>query len=301
MLAHRRAGAAAALAAAALAASACTGSAASSPAASAAAEAAGRPEVLATVADSAITVDHVRALLPAVDGGPLVRVAGRPAPSPARDALDRAVRDELLAREATRRGLTGGRADRIAALVRQETGQVGAGDRISDAAARAWYAAHRQTFDAVDHADVAWAEVSDEKAALDLFERAPGLDELGFLRLVRGRAGVVRSGAGRVDHEGRGVPGLVTRAAFAIRTAGGVGLAEESGVLAEERGITRWWLVRVDAVAFERTRWDTTLADRVRAAMAWQHQQDQLDRLARSLRQEWPVRVYEERLDTVGP
>ena len=83
------------------------------------------------------------------------------------------------------------------ALATTRAAWLGAGDRISDAAARAWYATHRQTFDAVDHADVAWAEVSDENAALDLFERAPGLDGPGFLRLVRGRIGVVRSGAGR--------------------------------------------------------------------------------------------------------
>ena len=299
LLVTRRVGAvAAALTAAAFAVPACTGPAASPGGPGGAVG----PEVVATVADSAITVEQVRALLPAVDGGPLVRIAGVPAASPARDALDGAVRDELLAREATRRGLDGSRADRIAALVRQEAARAGTTpDKITESDARAWHAAHREVFDTVHHADVAWAEISVERVALDLLDRAAGLDEPAFLRLVRGSLGVVRSGAHRVDDEGGGVPGLVTRAAFAVRAAGGVGLAEESGTLAEQAGTRRWWLVRVDAVEFERTPWSTAVSNRVRAAMAWQHQQDQLDRLARSLRQEWPVRVYEERLDAVGP
>lgn len=264
-----------------------------------------RPEVVATVADTAITADQVRALLPAADDGPLVRVAGHAAPDPARQALDRAVRDELLAREATRRGLTGERTDRIAALVRQESaGRPGASaGAITDVAARAWHAAHRAVFDPVKEADVAWAEITDEAVALDLLGRAAGVDERRFLQLVRSwtGAGVDRAGADRIDHDGRGAAGLVTRAAYAVRTAGGVGLAEESGSLAEKPGTRRWWLVRVERIEFEAVRWSPPLAQRVRAAMAWQHQQDHLDKLARSLRQAWPVRVYEDRLDALGP
>ncbi|HEY0696973.1 MAG TPA: hypothetical protein VGD43_04110 [Micromonospora sp.] len=250
------------------------------------------PNVLATVAGETITVEQVRALIP---DSPLpeVLVAGGYS-GPWRKALDLAVRDELLGREAARRGISGStRAEQIATLITQE--QRGAAgltvEGISDAEAHTWYQEHRRLFGNVAQADVFWAEFSDSDRAHVTLERAADMDQATFGELVR-QTGATGSGAATVDDHGEGADPMISRAAFAVGTAGGVGLSADP----ENH---RWWVVRVERISFKQMSWDAALVYKVKSAMAAYRQEEHLGRLAHSLQKKWPVHVYETRLAAV--
>lgn len=250
-------------------------------------ERADQPGTLATVAGAPITVERVRALMTFRDGDPPVWVAGAVNPDPAQAALDRAIRDELLALESQRRGLDGGtRAAQIEALIDEERNTTAGldADAISDAEAQAWYQDNRAIFDEPHEADVAWAELADGDTAHGLLNRADGTDQATFLKLVD-ENGAADSGTATIDHDGTGAVDMVARAAFAAAAPAGVGLAEDKA----ER---RWWLVRVERITFEPSTWDAALAYRVKSALAWEREQDHLTELVDALRGRWPVRVH---------
>lgn len=250
------------------------------------------PDVLATVAGEPVTVEQVRALIPDSPLPAVLVAGGYSGPWP--EALDLAVRDELLGREAARRGITGStRAHQIATLVDQERrGAAGlTAERITDDEARTWYQEHRRLFGNVARADVAWAEFTDSAPAGTALERAAGTDQPTFQRLAR-EGGATASGTATIDDHGEGADPMVARAAFAVGAAGGVGLSADP----KNR---RWWVVRVERIAFKQLDWDAALAYKVKSAMVSYRQEEHLRRLADSLRKRWPVRVYEARLADV--
>jgi len=247
------------------------------------------PNVLATVAGEPITVEQVRALIPDRPL-PAVLVAGGYS-GPWREALDLAIRDELLGREAARRGISGStRAEQIATLIAQEQrGAAGlTAESIADGEAHAWYQEHRGIFGNVAQADVAWAEFSDSAKANIALERAADIDQPTFQRLVR-EGGATDSGTATVDEHGEGADPMIARAAFAVGAAGGVGLSADPAK-------NRWWVVRVERISFKQLNWDAALAYKVKSAMVSYRQEEHLRRLAHSLRKKWPVHVYEARL-----
>lgn len=211
---------------------------------------------------------------------------------PLRTALDRAIRDELLVREAARRGIAGdARASQLAALIAQERratpGMVP--EEISDQDAQSWFDGNRALFEDVAAAHVDWAEVDDAGRAQQLFDRSDNGDRATFSAVTRNDPAVIDSGTASIDHNGAGADEMVARVAFAVRRARGVGLGQNG-----DDG--HWWLVRVAQISFEALTWDATLSARVRTSMAWQREQDHFRALTDELRHRWPVHVYESRL-----
>ncbi|HWO63340.1 MAG TPA: hypothetical protein VNO31_25235 [Umezawaea sp.] len=249
------------------------------------------PDTVAVVSDEPITVDEVRALV-RDDPLPPVRIAGRRYADPWREALDRAIRDELLAREAARRGITAPtRAEQVAALVEQEERVTDdlVVETIDDQEVRAWFAEHLAEVGAVERADVVWAQLTDGRLARELLGRLEGSDPETFLRVVR-ENGVTASGAATVHADGEeGADPMVIRAAFATAVTGGVGLAEDP-----QNG--RWWLARVGAISFEPVNWDPETTFTIKSTMADHREQEHLSRLADGLRERWPVRLFEDRI-----
>ncbi|GAA1875102.1 peptidyl-prolyl cis-trans isomerase [Asanoa iriomotensis] len=243
------------------------------------------PNVLATVADAQITVEHVRALIPD-DPLPPVLVAGGYS-GPWREALDLAVRDELLAREAARRGIDAAtRAEQIATLITRE--QRATPETITDEEAHTWYAQRRAMFGNVAEAEVTWAEFDDAAEARKAMRRVADADPSAFLGLAR-QDGATKSGSATVDEHAEGADPMIARAAFAVAAAGGVGLSADPVN-------KQWWVVRVERISFKLTTWDEALTYRVKSALAAYRQTEHLRQLADSLREKWPVHIYETRL-----
>ncbi|WP_175543693.1 peptidyl-prolyl cis-trans isomerase [Micromonospora pattaloongensis] len=221
---------------------------------------------------------------------PAVLIPGRYA-GPWTEALERAIRDELLVREAARRGIDAPtRAQQIAELIRREQrdGHGLTADDITDGEARAWYEQNRALFGKVEQADVAWAEFTNGPQARKLLESVTGTDQTTFLRLVR-EADAAHNGTATIDHKAEGADPMIARAAFAVGTAGGVGLAPDPAN-------NRWWLVRVERISFERVTWDAEVTYQVKSALAAHRQEEHLRRLTDSLRKQWPVDVNETRI-----
>jgi len=256
-------------------------------------------DVVATVGDSEVTVAEVKARLLVEETGPPVVRPGVALPDTWRDALRLAIRDELLSLEAARRTPTvgwapepGGRAARIRAVTDQERARSPElqPSSITDDEAQSWLASNPNRFDAVHSADVAWALFTDDDRARAMLESAAGLDQAGFLTL----AGTHRAttGTATLDSRGNGADPLVARVAFAVRTAGLVGLTTEDD---------RSWVVRVDNIELELPPWSDVLASRVRTAMIWEREQDHLDALAERLESRWPVSINEQRFAANRP
>lgn len=256
-------------------------------------------DVVATVGDAGVTVAEVKARLPVEDTGPPVVRPGVAPPDLWRDALSLAIRDELLSLEAARRDPTAdwppdpaGRAARIRAVTDQERARSPQlqESNITDSEARSWLARNHHRFDEVHSAQVTWASFTDGDRALTMLGSATGLDQAGFLTL----AGTYRATTGTttLDSAGNGADALVARVAFAVRTAGSVGLTTEDG---------RSWVVRVDSIELESPPWDAVLASRVRTAMLWDREQAHLDALAEQLKSRWPVSIDEQRLAANRP
>lgn len=250
------------------------------------------PDVLATVADEPITVEQVRTLIPD-DPLPPVLIAGGYS-GPWREALNLAIRDELLGREAAHRGISASiRAQQIATLIAQERRSTPGltVESITEGEARAWYDQRRSLFGDVAEAEVAWAEFTDSVQARKIMERVAHADQPTFQRLVL-EGGARNSGTAIVDDHGEGADPMISRAAFAIGTARGVGLSADPQN-------SRWWVVRVERISFKLVNWDEALAYRVKSAMVAHRQDEHLRQLTDSLRKKWPVHVYENRLAAV--
>ena len=256
-------------------------------------------DVVATVGDSEVTVAEVKARLLVEETGPPVVRPGVAPPDTWRDALRLAIRDELLSLEAARRAPAvdwapdpGGRAARIRAVTDQERARSPELrlSNITDSDARSWLARNPDRFDAVHGAEVTWASFTDDDRARAMLEAAAGLDQAGFLSL----AGTYRAttGTATLDSRGNGADALVARVAFAVRTAGSVGLTSEDD---------RSWVVRVDSIELELPPWNDVLASRVRTAMIWEREQAQLDALAEKLQSRWPVSIDEQRFAASRP
>ncbi len=257
-------------------------------------------DVVATVGDAEVTVAEIRARLPAEDTGPAVVRPGVDPPDRWRDALDLAVRDELLSLEAIRRDPAAvwdadpaGRAARIRAVVEDERTAtptlVASG--ITDDEARAWFTDNHAMFDAVRSAHVTWARFTDGDRARTVMGSVIGPDQARFLQVARDHGAT--TGSAVLDQSGNGADSLVARVAFAVREAGGVGMV--AGTEGD------WWVVRVDRIELATPEWSEELAGRARAAMAWEREQDHLDALADRLRPRWPVAVDEQRFADSRP
>ncbi|SCL37368.1 PPIC-type PPIASE domain-containing protein [Micromonospora pallida] len=251
------------------------------------------PNVLATVADEPVTVEQVQALIPDSPLPAVLVAGGYSGPWP--EALELAIRDELLGREAARRGISGStRAQQIATLITQEQRDAAGltAESIADEEAQAWYQEHRRVFGNVAQADVAWGEFSDAAQAKMALEQAIDTDQPTFQRMVR-EGGAKVSDTATIDDHGEGADPMISRAAFAVGAAGGVGLSADPAN-------NRWWVVRVERISFKQLNWDATLAYKVKSAMATYRQEEHLRRLAQSLRKKWPVHVYETRLADIA-
>jgi len=248
-------------------------------------------DVLATVGGTEVRADYVQTLMPPKGNRP-VQVAGEP--SPVQAALDLAVRDQLLAHEAQRRGLPGEtRAEQLAALLAAERAATPGLEpaSINDAEARAWYATHRELFDEVASARASWAEFAKEQPAREAFQRGSEDGNRRLQDLVSARSEVRRAGVSSIQHD-EGASEMVLRIVNAVRRPAGLGLDQEP-----ETG--SWFLVRVDTLTLEPTPWEPALADRVRSAMTWEREQDHLAGLAEGLRKRWPVQIFDDHLQAV--
>lgn len=208
-------------------------------------------------------------------------------------ALDLAVRDELLAHEAQRRGLPDAtRAEQLAALLATERAAVPGLEpaSISDTEAQAWYATRRHLFDEVGSARASWVEFAEAGPAREAFQRGTQQRTGLLLNLVPARSDLRGSGVASIQHDA-GTSEMVLRVVNAGRRTAGLGPEPETG---------SWFLVRVDAVMLEPTPWSPELADRVKSAMVWEREQSHLAGLADGLRERWPVTVYLEHVQAVG-
>lgn len=249
--------------------------------------------VVATVDGRPITVDDAAPLVVVAERPPVLR-PGDPLPDPRLEAVEHAVRSELFAREAAARHLdvrtpTGAseRAVRASALIHAERARTPGltAASIGTTSARRWYAGHRTDFDDVSELTIDWARVDDPAVARRL------LDGAGPAFPRRPGAGVVAAGSTTADESRDGQNTLLARAAFTIRSPGGVGM------IADQNG--RWWLVRVKTARSTPARWSGTLATTVRTAMAVANEKRHLDRLAGELRSKWAVEVYADRVAAV--
>lgn len=258
-------------------------------------------DVVATVGTAQVTVAEVSARLPAEDTGPPVVRPGVAPLDAWREALHRAIRDELLSLEAAARdpGASwapdpAGRAARIQMVVDQERRDTPGlrPSEITDAEARAWLTRNHRLFDEIEGAHATWATLADadRARARAMLDAAVGLDRAGFLALA-GEYGA-STGSATLDDSGDGADANVARVAFAVRATGSVGM-----LTAEDRS----WIVRVDSVEVSTPPWNDGLAGRVRAAMAWEREQAHLDSLAARLESRWPVAVDEQRFAASRP
>jgi hypothetical protein len=186
-----------------------------------------------------------------------------------------------------------GRAARIRAVTDQERTQSPElqESNITDNEARSWLARNHHRFDEVHSAQVTWASFFDASdRARAMLDSAAGLDQAGFLTLA-GTYGAT-TGTATLDSAGKGADALVARVAFAVRTAGSVGLTAEDD---------HSWVVRVDSIEFKSRPWDDVLASRVRTAITWDREQAHLDALAEQLESRWPVSIDEQRFAASRP
>jgi len=256
-------------------------------------------DVVATVGTAQVTAAEVRARLPAEDTGPPVVRPGVAAPDAWREALRRAIRDELLSLEAAARDPgadwapdPAGRAARIRVVVDQERRDTPGlrPSEITDAEARAWLTRNHRLFDEIEGAHATWAALVDAGRARAMLDAAVGLDQAGFLALADEYG--AGTGSATLDDSGGGADANVARVAFAVRAAGSVGMVTD-----EDRS----WIVRVDGIEVSTPPWNDGLAGRVRAAMAWEREQAHLDSLASRLESRWPVVVDEQRFAASRP
>jgi hypothetical protein len=259
------------------------------------------PNVVAMVGKTPITADTVRSLLAEPVGGAPVEVAGVPAVEPRRQALDRAVRDELFALEAGRLGLAGGggsgtssRAARIQSYMEREraAGRFRPED-IDEARARAYYAERRDLFDDIDTMDVTWAKVGGEEIAKEFLRQGAGLDKKAFADLLTRHqgSGVATTGSKVVGHDDKSVDVFVRRIAFALRAR------DKVGIVLGDKG--DWWIARLNAISFHRQEWNPELAHRVQTAVSWETEQQRFAQLNSDLQKRWPVTVFDDRLRAI--
>ncbi len=213
-------------------------------------------------------------------------------------AVDAAIRVQLFAAEARRRGLDaggGGPTRRLAtlhqALIKDELARLHIGpDQVSDEVAEAFYAAHPAAISRIDVVRVRAIFVSDPHRAEELFRRAAQLDEQGFAALAAAESQDVSAAQGGelgpIDVTQEVYPMDLVRVAFDLRDVGALGgpvrLADGRFV------ILRSTEVRVRAETF------ATVASRVKAHLARADKVSALDALADRLRREHTVEVFDE-------
>jgi hypothetical protein len=251
------------------------------------------PAVVATVGGTPITIGTVDKYLP-LDDGPPVHTEVAP-PRPRQVALDKAIRDELFAKEAQARRLPstpeGGRSGRIRALIEQERAAHRlTAEHIGDEPARNWYEERHHLFDSVASMAVTWARLENEHSARELLGRASGMGQENVLAALEERrvSGVGDFGTATMEHDGDGVDDYVARIAFALPQAG------KTGIVEGDNG--QWWFARVDTVRLIAPPWDETFAHRIKTAMAWDAEQRHLTELETELRAKWEVRIFPDRL-----
>lgn len=235
-------------------------------------------DAIGQVGDVPITVDDVEALVPAED---LVVTAGTTSDARARDAVELAVRDVLLAEEARRRGLTGeSRSHVLDQLVVQERATQPSLQpaSITDGEARTWYGERRHLFAPVARATAVYTRHTDADEALAAFEEADA-----SARALAAEDGMVVLG------DGTEPPEVVERIVNAVRREGAVGMDVDPAT-------GEFWLVRVDDITFEDLDWDEALATRVRTAMLWEREQEHLADLAARVADGTEVEIDEARV-----
>lgn len=248
---------------------------------------------VATVGAVPITAEYVNSLVDR-EGRSALLISDKP--HPVRVALDLAIRDQLLALEADRRGLSGPtRGELLAALIEQETRGLEELDvaSISDAEARAWYGESRELFDEVASARIAWARFEQPETARAAFDDLSGSDAQTFVREVKRLPTVSSYGSEDFNEhdesEHAGSEYTLHRLANAAR---------RSGVVCLDRDTTNgdWWLVRLDSVALEPTPWDPKFSAEVKGAMTFLREQNHLQSIADRARTQWSVRIDEKQV-----
>jgi hypothetical protein len=247
-------------------------------------------DVLATVDGDPVTLDELPTAPLSEAAAVQVSNGLRQGAAPRR-ALDRVIRDELLLREAERRGFTGSRSALLGALVadeRQQHPQLVA-ETITDSEARNWYETTRATFEHLETAHIYWAEFASEAAAQEVFDAGISVNESDFARIVTQAeaADLVDHGTETVVLDDAEVNAMLLRIANAVREAGHVGMDQD-------RVLGNWWVVRVENVTLGTQPWDSELALKVKTALAWEREQQHLDEMAAGLRDDWPVDVNED-------
>lgn len=231
-------------------------------------------------------VPHLRAPAP---------IRGQAAlPDPRQTAVDEAVRLQLFAAEARRRGLADGggpRAHRLAtlnqALRRDELARLHLGpNSVSDDVTQAFFAANPGAVSPIDAVRVRAIVVADAARAEVLYREAGALDDDGFAALAR-TASLDASAAsggdlGEVSPDRHPLP--LVRAAFDLRAAGELG-----GPIALGDG--RYAILRATTVTVRKEDF-ATIAPRVKAHLARVDEASALDALAARLRAERPVTVF---------
>lgn len=223
--------------------------------------------------------------------------AERPA-DPRRAALDKAIGVRLLAQEAERRGIqvTGDvpqivEAKRVQALIRSELGtRHTRPEAVDDAEARAFYERHADRLAAVESVTLAAVVLDEEELAEQLLEQAAaaGVEKFAELASRFSVDPASRAAGGHLavmDEHGNGVEEAVARVAFAMRSAGTVGLA---------RGADgRYYVLRATAVRLREEPWSESVCDRVRNLIVQQRREAAVQALVAQLRQKAEVMVDE--------
>lgn len=222
-------------------------------------------------------------------------------PDPRRLAFEEAVRVKLLIREARRRGLPAGEGPQdlvearlVRGLLSQEVEGEGMGPAaVSEAEARAFFAAHREALLAIVSSRIAAVAVSSPGLAEDLLRRASGASDAEFLRLVeehsvhpsKDRGGYLAT----IDEHGAGLDPQLARVAVELKRAGDVGLAQGGD------GLT--YLLRASEVKLEDRPWDEELAQYARNLIAFRKREAAERALLARLRGAAAVEVRDAALD----
>jgi hypothetical protein len=233
-------------------------------------------------------------------------VAGSPElPDARKVAVDRAVRAQLFAAEAKRRGLPlpAGQPDVTATwsrvLVTSEMTTRGiTRESISDDEATKHYAANREMFNQIDKVDAQVIVFDDAKKATAVYAEAAAADEAGFKALVLKHSIDEKTraqGGDRVLIASTDEDAAVLKMVLTLRKPGVVG-----GPFKGSDG--RWYLVRIKASPVEHPRpLDESLKLTVKNALVDQRRRALMDELEKKLRGSASIEIVDAAVAKINP
>ena len=244
-------------------------------------------------------MDHLSPPDPATDIGDPI--------NPRRQALDDAIRVELFAREAERRGIKApegppqiAQSSLVQSVIRQESSDLDLPREVSGTEARRYYEEHPELFngDRIASVSLSTLVLEDAETAERLLSRAHGIGDDDFVELVsehsvdestrseEGRFAVLVEGKGGPEIEqGDDIDGELLSVGWSLRKPGQVGLARDSD--------GRYHVLRADKVDIAVRTLDEELMAYVAGVVKMERQERALQRTEEELRKSADIVVDE--------